>query len=145
MTLPNVDELKAQAKRLRSAMPVVDGKPLGHSKALELIARQHGYRDWNTLHAAVGNSAIVPLSLGDRVVGDYLHQAFSGEVISTARLGLSGRYRVTIKFDEPVDVVTFDSFSAFRTRVTVVVDENGVTSAKTSDGNPHMRVRRLSS
>lgn len=145
MTLPNVDELKAQAKRLRTAIPAIDGKALGHSKALELIARQHGYRDWNTLHAAAGNGSNVPLSLGDRVIGDYLHQAFSGEVISVARLGLSGRYRVTIKFDEPVDVVTFDSFSAFRSRVTVVVDENGVTSAKTSDGNPHMRVRRLSS
>lgn len=145
MTLPNVDELKAQAKRLRTAMPTIDGKPVGHSKALELIARQHGYRDWNTLHAAAGNGSNVPVSLGERVTGDYLHQPFTGEVISAARLGLSGRYRMTIKFDEPVDVVTFDSFSAFRSRVTAVVDQNGVTSAKTSDGNPHMRVRRLSS
>lgn len=145
MSLPTISELKAQAKRLRTAVPVVDGKPLGHGQALELVARQYGYRDWNTLHAAAGNGPKVLLSLGDRVSGDYLHQPFTGEVIGVAAVGAQGHLRVTVRFDEPVDVVTFDSFSAYRTRVTATVDEYGVTAAKTSDGVPHMRVRRLAS
>lgn len=143
MSLPTIAELKAQAKRLRSAVPTTGDKPLGHARALELIARQYGYRDWNTLHAAVGNGPKVLLSLGDRVSGDYLHQPFTGEVIGASAFGTGGHLRVTIRFDEPVDVVTFESFSAFRSRVTCTVNEYGVTAARTSDGMPHMRLRRL--
>ena len=40
--------------------------------------------------------------------------------------------------DDPVDVVTFDSFSAFRQRVTATIDEHGVSPSKTSNGRPHM-------
>ena len=50
------------------------------------------------------------------------------------------RMRLTLKFDEPVDVVTFDSFSAFRHRVNCVVDETGRSREKTSDGRPHMEL-----
>ena len=55
----------------------------------------------------------------------------------TPRPGLS---RMTLNFDEPVDVVTFDSFSAFRQRVNCTVDETGRTAAKTSDGRPHLEL-----
>lgn len=143
MTLPNIDELKAQAKRLRTALPADSGQTLTHSAALELVAKQYGYRDWNTLHAAAGNGPKVLLSLGDRVSGSYLKQSFDGEVVAIAASGPSGQLRVAIQFDDPVDVVTFDSFSAYRSRVNCTVDENGVSLAKTSDGEPHMRVRRL--
>ncbi len=141
-TLPPIEHLKAQAKRLRTALGA-DGRSFGHSQALELVARQHGYRDWNTLHAAVGNQPEALLGLGDRVTGRYLGQSFTGEVIAAARIGASGRYRVTIQFDVPVDVVTFESFSAYRSRVTCTVDRHGVTAEKTSNGEPHMTVRRV--
>jgi hypothetical protein len=126
---------------MRSALSA-DGHSISHSRALELLARQHGYKDWNTLHAAAGNhTGSGPVAVGERVRGTYLSQPFDGEVIGLARLPTHGRYRITIQFDAPVDVVTFDSFSAFRKRVTVTVDEHGVSPQKTSNGEPHMRLQ----
>ena len=52
--LPALDGLKEQARRLRAALGS-EGQTLSHSKALELVAAQHGFRDWNTLHAHIGN------------------------------------------------------------------------------------------
>jgi len=138
--LPSIDELKAQAKRLRVRLGE-DGHEIGHSKALELIAQQYGYRDWNTLHAAVGNRERPPVTLGARVAGRYLGQSFAGEVIAVADLQGSGRYRVTLQFDEPVDVVTFDSFSAFRRRVTCTIGRDGRTAEKTSNGLPQLELQ----
>ncbi|WP_417685251.1 glyoxalase superfamily protein [Roseibium sp.] len=137
--LPSIEDLKAQAKRLRSALSDADSPPPSHGQSLDLIARQYGFRDWNTLFAAKGNRAEKTLSLGARVKGTYLRQAFSGQIISATALAQS-RTRVTILFDEPVDVVTFDSFSAFRHRVTVTLDADGRTSETTSDGRPHMTI-----
>ena len=139
--LPTLGALKAQAKRLRATLQS-DGETVSHSRSLELIARQHGFRDWNTLHAAAGNDvrAGAPVALGERVSGRYLGQLFEGEVIGVQALGGPDRFRVTLSFDEPVDVVTFDSFSAFRRRVASVIDRTGVSAEKTSDGQPHMRL-----
>ncbi|MBD8877902.1 glyoxalase superfamily protein [Roseibium polysiphoniae] len=139
-TLPPLSELKAQAKRLRAALPAATDAPLNHGQSLDLVARQYGFRDWNTLHAARGNAPNVPLSLGQKVSGTYLHQAFQGEIVSAAKVGPSDRTRITIVFDEPVDVVSFDSFSAFRQRVTVTLGNDGKTAEKTSDGVPHMQL-----
>lgn len=136
----SLDDLKAQAKRLRTTLEA-QGNPVSHSEALELVARQLGYRDWNTLHAAVGNRPKPgPVTLGDRVRGTYLGQPFDGEVIGVESLS-PGRLRVTLEFDEPVDVVKFDSFSAFRRRVSATVDESGRTKEKTSDGVPQMELK----
>jgi hypothetical protein len=49
-TIPSSTALKAQAKRLRSALAKL-GAQLSHSHCLEAIAAVHGQRDWNTLHA----------------------------------------------------------------------------------------------
>ena len=54
--------------------------------------------------------------------------------------GQPGRYRLTLDLDEPVDVVTFDSFSAFRKRVHCTIDETGRTIEKTSNGRPHVEL-----
>jgi hypothetical protein len=43
-------DFKAMARRLRTAL-ADDGVAVTHSRALELVARQHGLRDWNTLVA----------------------------------------------------------------------------------------------
>ena len=141
-TIPSVEALKAQAKRLRSKL-ADDGQISGHGQALEILARQMGYRDWNTLHAAAGNRRNDnPLFIGERVSGHYLGQHFVGEVIGLARQGAGDRMRVTIHFDEPVDVVTFDSFSAFRQRVSCTLNKDFTTTEKTSNGLPHMRLER---
>ncbi|MFD1695193.1 glyoxalase superfamily protein [Roseibium aestuarii] len=142
MTLPSLDALKAQAQRLRRSLEAA-GTPVSHSRALELIARQLGYRDWNTLHAAVGNQPDLRLEPGSRVRGTYLGQSFEGEILGVERRSVSGTLAVTIQFDQPVDVVTFDSFSAYRSRVRATVDQSGQTLERTSNGEPHMTLRRV--
>lgn len=138
--LPSLELLKDQAKRLRAKL-AGEGQSLSHAQALEVLAAQHGYRDWNTLYAAAGNRPpACPVQLGQRVEGAYLGQPFAGEVIA-ARIVSEGRYRLTLAFDEPVDVVTFDSFSAFRSRVNCTIDGAGRTAEKTSDDRPHLVLR----
>lgn len=132
--------LKGQAKRLRQAL-AGDGRTISHSQALEMLAHQHGFRDWNGLHAAVGNRPpITRVQPGDRVSGTYLGQAFEGEILGLTKLADGGAYRIVLHFDQPVDVVRFDSFSAFRQRVSSVVSLDGISPARTSDGNPHLRL-----
>ena len=137
--LPSLDDLKQQARRLRDTLGR-HGTVVNHSKSLELIAGQHGFRDWNTLMGAIGNRPPMRnYSLGEQVAGHYLGQPFTGRIVAVQTLtSAQGRYRVTFDFDEPVDVVTFDSWSAYRKRVTCTLDEAGRTVEKTSNGRPHM-------
>lgn len=139
--LPSLDALKDQAKRLRARFSE-DGQAISHSRALELVAAQYGFRDWNTLHAVAGNRPpFDPWMLGARVRGHYLGQPFDAQVLGVQALtGQPGRHRMVLHFDEPVDVVTFDSFSAFRQRVHCTVDETGRTTEKTSNGRPHLEL-----
>ena len=138
---PTMEGAKAQARTLRAAL-AAEGREVGHSQALELVAKSHGFRDWNTLHAAIGNGPVPPVVLGQVVEGRYLKQRFLGEVTGIRQLSegrySEGRYEVTLHFDEPVDVVTFDSFSNFRTRVSKVVGPDGRSFDVTSDGVPHL-------
>ncbi len=137
--LPPLAALKAQAKRLRKTLES-EGNFISHSEALELVAHQHGCRDWNTLHAAAGNRPAEPLFVGAKVSGHYLGQAFCGEVKSLTRLNDGARYRLTLDLDEAVDVVTFESFSAFRKRINGTINRDGRSASKTSDGRPHLEL-----
>lgn len=141
MTLPSVAQLKAQAKRLKAAL-ADKGQKLSHSQALELLSAQYGFKDWNTAHAVASRPNRMILAVGDRVAGTYMKQAFQGEILALARVGPTGQYRVTLQFDEAVDVVTFDSFSAYRSRVTCLIDADGIAVKKTSDGEPYLRLQR---
>lgn len=133
-----VEELKAQAKRLREKLRQT-GISLSHSEALEMVAHQHGVRDWNTLHAMAGNR--MRLRVGDRVEGLYLGQPFTAEIRGMTKLGDGAHRRVTLQFDKPVDVVRFDSFSSFRQRVTGEIGWDGRSPRQTSDGEPQLVVR----
>lgn len=146
--LPTVDGLKTQAKRLREKLHA-SGTDISHCNALELIAHQFGARDWNTLHASAAtqshvrtaaDGSVADLRIGQAVTGRYIGQPFTGKVIGMHALAIQGRYRVTLKFDKPVDVVTFSSFSAFRQRVTSTIDEGGRTLTHTSNGEPHLQL-----
>jgi len=138
MTSISLQSLKDQAKRLRASLAET-GEQVSHSRALELVARQHGYRDWNTAHAMIGNRPYgPPVELGGKARGRYLGQQFEATVIGVTSQLTPGRWRIELRFDEPVDVVTFDSFSSFRSRVAVTVDADGRTTEKTSNGVPHM-------
>lgn len=133
----NISELKDQARRLRAEL-ASSGRAVAHGEALELVAKSHGHRDWNTAHAAAGNRpADPPVALGDTVSGRYLGQPFLAEAIGVEARS-AGRWRITLQLAEPVDVVRFESFSAFRSRVTATIDADGRTVEKTSDGKPHL-------
>jgi hypothetical protein len=139
--LPSLEDLKDQAKRLRDAL-ARQGTQINHSRSLELIAGQYGFRDWNTMHAKIGNMPPKrTLSLGDTASGRYLGKAFTGKVIAMQQLtSAHGMTRVTFDFDEPVNVSQFDSFAVLRKRVVCTLGEDGRTVEKTSDGVPHMEL-----
>ena len=139
---PSAETFKLEARAYRTARSEA-GEPVTHGAALEYIAKAHGYRDWNTARAALPDRVASPVQVGNRVKGIYLGQAFDGMVISVSLLANMQSYKVTIKFDEPVDVVTSELFSAFRQRVTATVGINGVSLARTSNGQPQMRFTRI--
>lgn len=139
--ITNREQAKARAREIRAERARA-GNPLSHSQALELVARELGYRDWNTASARLSNEPEVPLQVGDLVSGRYLKQPFTGRVLAVKELYGGAAFEVTIHFDEAVDVVEFDSFSNLRTRVTITVSAAGVSQARTSDRAPHMIVER---
>ncbi|QIE56266.1 hypothetical protein G5B40_12825 [Pikeienuella piscinae] len=135
----SIEDLKAQAKRLRATL-AESGQTLGHSQSLEAVARMRGYRDWNTLHAAIGNRPPgPPVGVGQSVGGAYLGKPFRGEVKAVSALG-DGRFRITLHFDDPVDVSTFESFEVLRQRVSATIQRNGETMERTSNGAPQMQI-----
>ena len=136
--LPSLDMLKQQARRLRDALRDAAGG-ISHSRSLELVARQHGFRNWNALRANAGAEThkASPVGVGERVKGRYLGKPFTGRVVGVHLLA-KGWTQVSIDLDAPVDVVDFESFSAFRRRITATLMQNGRTAKKTSDGVPHL-------
>ncbi|WIJ24162.1 glyoxalase superfamily protein [Devosia sp. RR2S18] len=133
--------LKSEAKALREER-ARQGEPLTQGAALEAVAQAHGYRDWNTARAMLPDRVAAPLQVGHRVRGTYLGQNFRGLMLGVQLLVDMRHYQVTVLFDEPVDVVTSDLFSAFRQRVTATVDIHGVSPALLGNGRPQMRVAR---
>lgn len=138
--LPSLDALKDQARRLRDALGR-DGTTISHSRSLELIAGQYGFRDWNTLHAKLGNQPPRrQLAIGDVAKGRYLGREFTGKVIAVQELAGGGMTRVTFEFETPVNVSAFDSFSVLRRRVVANIGADGRTVEKTSNGQPHLEL-----
>lgn len=134
--IPTIEQAKAQAKALRLAL-AAQGRAVTHAQALELVAQSHGFRDWNTCHARAGNRPACPVALGQTVTGRYLGQPFLAEVIGLRALP-EDRYEVELDLAAPVDVVTFDSFSNFRSRIRKVIGPGGQSFDRTSDGQPHL-------
>lgn len=133
----SLQDLKTQAKSLRQALSG-SGQTVSHAQSLELLAKQLGHRDWNTLHASIGNAPDHPFQLGQAVQGHYLGHAFTGQIKQVSALHDGSHYRLTLRFDEAVDVIPFAGMSNFRRQVNATVNRNGVTAEKTSDGTPHL-------
>lgn len=133
---PSIEAAKRQAKALRAGLSA-QGRDISHSESLELVAKTAGFKDWNTLHASIGNQPRPPVAIGQIVTGRYLKQPFMAEVQGVTELS-SGRFEVLLHFAEPVDVVTFDSFSNFRSRLRKVIGGDGMSFEKTSDGIAHL-------
>lgn len=136
--LPTSTEAKRQARQLRVDLAAVD-TTVSHAQALEMVAHQHGFRDWNGLHAAIGNRPPEGWMPGGRVAGRYLSQPFEATVLAVEMLR-PGWFRLVLDLDKAVDVVQFDSFSNFRKRVRAVVGPKGHSMERTSDGEAHMRL-----
>lgn len=134
---PDRATAKALAKRLRQCL-VSEGNFVTHSEALELTAKQFGFRDWNTMSARISAAPKPLYRVGGRISGEYLGHGFSGEIRSVSQIGEN--YRLSIHLDTPVDVVEFESFSAFRQRVSGIVQPDGVSPQANSKGVPHLRL-----
>tara|TARA_R110002096_G_scaffold43364_11_gene116800 strand:- start:3112 stop:3534 length:423 start_codon:yes stop_codon:yes gene_type:complete len=134
---PGLDALKAQARRLRQSL-AENGTEVSHSRSLELLAQSLGARDWNTLHARLGN-APPGWQLGQKVRGVYLGHAVCGRIHALSALA-DGWYRLELALDEPVDVIASEHFSSLRRRIRATVGPDGETVEKTSDGKPHLRL-----
>lgn len=141
MSAPTIDEAKAQAKALRRSL-VETGRAISHAQALEMVAAQHGARDWNTLHARLAQAAPPPpWQLDQQVRGRYLGQPFTGRITGVSQRG--ERFAVTVRLDQPVDVVRFDSFSNLRRTIRATISADGLSLRRTSDGAPQLSLEAL--
>lgn len=132
---------KTAAKQLRLSATEQNMK-ISHSRALEMVAKSEGFRDWNTFSAYLNENPTFPFQENDRVLATYMGHQMAATILSVSELSNS-RYQVTLYLDQPVDVVSFDSFSAFRQRVTGVVNQQGISFDKRSDGTPHLTMAPL--
>ena len=133
---------RVQAKARARQIKAEHGPSTSLSAALEHVAREMGFRDWNTASARLSNLPEAAWQVGERVSGHYLKRPFVGRIHAVRELQDGAGYEVTLHFDEPVDVVDWESFSAYRQRVTAFVSPEGISWAKTSDGVPHLTVAR---
>ena len=137
LILASLNEAKAYARTLRREL-AAKGEYITHAKALERTAKQLGCKDWNTLSARLGPIQTFHPQVGDRLRGLYLKQEFLARLIGLREQNHGAHFYVTIKLDTAVDVVTFESFSALRSRLTATLDKQGRSLERTSDGEPHM-------
>lgn len=139
MTPDSISDAKSQAKALRASL-ATQGTSISHAQALELVAHQHGARDWNTLHAQLSRAEPQPFQMNDRVQGRYLGQAFTGRIVSLSKVGQN--IQVSLQLDAPVDTVQFESFSNMRHHIRGLIGPDGHSPRKTSDGTPHLVIDR---
>ncbi|MBF9031010.1 hypothetical protein HKCCE3408_11450 [Rhodobacterales bacterium HKCCE3408] len=136
--LPSIAQAKREAKRLRGAL-AEQGQAISHAKALEHIAHQHGFRDWNAFCAKMRDHPARAWTAGGQVTGRYLSQPFAATVLAADQIS-PGWFRLVLELDEAVDVVRFDSFSNLRKQIRVDVGPDGYSKERTSDGRPHIEL-----
>ncbi|KQZ96110.1 hypothetical protein ASD64_18040 [Mesorhizobium sp. Root157] len=137
---------KAAAKRLRSAL-AEDGIAITHAKALELVAKQNGVRDWNTLAtqpaaAAAEQNATTPFAVGDQVAGTFNGRDARGRIIGLEETIKPNLWRVTVAFNPPVNAATSQLFTAERRRVQMVVGADGRSRRLTGTETGVMKLKR---
>ncbi|MEM6609917.1 MAG: glyoxalase superfamily protein [Pseudomonadota bacterium] len=136
--LPTLVDAKKLAKALRKRL-ADKGVVLGHSQALERIAQDNGFRDWNSFHAAIEADPSKSWGVGARVTGRYLSQPFAATILSSEPKR-PGWFRLVLNLDEAVDVVRFESFSNLRKQIRIEVGPAGHSKERTSDGRPHVEL-----
>ena len=124
MTKELSSDYKNHARKLRDAL-AADGITVSHTKALELVARQNGARDWNTLVARPVAEGSVPFAVGEKVSGTFNGSPAQGRVIGLEETIKPDLWRVTVAFNPPVNASTSEHFAAERRRVQMVVGADG--------------------
>jgi hypothetical protein len=138
-------DYKNHARRLRDAL-AADGISVTHAKALELVARQNGARDWNTLSGRLpaprqaGRRA--PFCVGEAVAGTFNGSEAHGRVIGLSETIKPDLWRVTVAFDPPVNASTSKHFTAERRRVEMVVGADGRSRRLTGTETGVMAIRK---
>lgn len=127
----NTTDFKHQARRLRQALGE-EGIHISHGKALDLVARQSGTRDWNTLaaHGVKAEAALIedsaaPYRVSQRVSGMFHSTAFEARIIGVEETIKPDLWRITLQFDPAIDVAVSPNLSMLRRRFTVVVGADG--------------------
>lgn len=141
LDIQSVQTLKSEARAWREERAAA-GENLTHGAALEAVAKGHGFRDWNTARASLPDRVAVPFQVGQRVYGTYLEQPFRGVLIGVLLLSDGQHFKITVNFDEPVNVTPNFMFAAHRQRVVATVDLRGITPALRGNGAPQMIVHR---
>ena len=139
------DHYKQQAKRLRTALRE-QGLPVSHSNALELVARSHGYHDWNTLAAPSPErdaAQQMRLTVGDKVELSYVRRPAVGTVLAVQWLTSVQLRRVSIHLDAPVDVSGSRLFSAPRQRIMAMIDLQGRSCSVKGQPNGAVLIHRV--
>ena len=143
MTIAVSSDYKTHARRLRDAL-AAEGVDVSHSRALELVARQNGARDWNTLVATApaDGRGPAPFAVGERVVGTFNGNPVQGRVHALSETIKPDLWRITVAFDPPVDVVTSELFSSPRRRIEMVIGADGRSRRLTGTETGVMAIRR---
>jgi len=136
--IPTLAGAKTMAKALRKRL-ATEGIDIGHAKALEQIAQDFGFRDWNGLHAAIEHHRPNNWTVGARVTGRYLGHRFTATIRSSEHVR-PGWFHLVLDLDEAVDVVRFESFSNLRKQIRADIGPRGHSKARTSDGTPHVEL-----
>jgi hypothetical protein len=139
-----VQGYKAAAKRLRAAL-AEDGIAITHAKALELVAKQNGVRDWNTLvaqPAAAEPNGTTPFVVGDKGAGTFNGRDARGRIIGLEETIKPDLWRVTVAFNPPVNAATSQLFTAERRRVQMVVGADGRSRRLTGTETGVMELKR---
>jgi hypothetical protein len=85
---PHVDQLKLQAKQLRTTLKEKYQLEIGHGQTLDLVARSYGLKDWNVLSALSGGEP----NLENKIptLGEYIRAIAPAEI--DLPVGFSGSF-----------------------------------------------------
>jgi len=127
-------KLREQVRRLRT--PLHEGvRPLSHHDCtLDAILPAAAAQSTPARNSA---ASALPAP-GDRIQGTYLTHRFQGSLSGLKRIKATGSFRVSVRFDTPVNAFSGGSLTVYRNQVTAIVDAQGVSMAKTSDGRPYL-------
>ena len=87
---------RVQAKARARQIKAESSAPLSLAAALEHVAHEMGFRDWNTASARLSNAPEPMWQIGERVSGTYLKQTFRGRVHAVRELQGGDRTRTQL-------------------------------------------------